>query len=155
MDTYSVQADPSGNTSATCISSTRYSRYLDIISNTTYGRLALDGLLESDGSLKVGAEPLAALLICDLIQSGPITTPGIKSEDYAGDYSYTRSEAAASNTKSAFMMKYEQTLAESIMRKGKFASTGQARHDYQIELSKLSQGDFPSVSDSSANFPTL
>lgn len=155
MDTYSVQTDPSGNTSATCISSSRYSRYLEIISNTTYGRLAQDGLLESDGSLKSGAEPLAALLICDLIQSGSVTDLGIMSENFGGTYSYQKSALVARDTKSAFMQKYEQTLAESLMRKGKFASAGQARSDYQIELAKLSQGDYPSIADSSANFPTL
>ena len=89
MDTYSVAADPSGNTSATCISQARYARYLTIISDPNYGRLAQDNLLDSDGSLKTGAETLAALLVCDLIQSGPITNLGIKSEKFEDTYSYT------------------------------------------------------------------
>ena len=155
MDAYSVQTDASGNTSATCISQSRYSRYLNIISNSTYGRLAKDGLLESDGSLKDGAEPLAALLICDLIQSGPVTDLGIKSEDFGGAYSYTKSESAAASTKSAFMQKYEYVLAESPLRKGKFSTTGTVRRDYIVEFAKLSQGFSPKVEDSSDYYPQV
>ena len=155
MDAYSVQTDASGNTSATCISSTRYSRYLEIIANPLYGRLTLDGLLESDGSLKSGAEPLAALLICDLIQTGPVTDLGIKSEDFGGAYSYTKADSAASTTKSAFMQKYEATLENSPLKKGKFASSGAVRRDYSIEFAKLSQGIPPKVHDSSSDYPTV
>lgn len=155
MDAYSVQTDPSGNTSATMISSSRYNRYLAIISNSDYGRLSLDGLINSDGSLKSGAEPLAALLICDLIQNGPITDLGIKSEDFGGAYSYTKSDNAAALTKSAFMMKYEIMLAESPLRKSVFASSGTVRRDYEIEFSKLSQGTPSRIEDTSDNYPTV
>lgn len=153
MDTYSVAADPPGNTSASCISQARYSRYLAIISNSTYGRLALDNLLNSDGSLKTGAEPLAALLICDLIQSGPITNLGIKSEKFEDTYSYTISDDAANTVKSGFMAKYEALLT--TMKRGVFASSGTVRKDYEIEFAKLSQGTPSRVEDSSSNYPTV
>jgi hypothetical protein len=148
MDAYSVGF---GGT----IDSDRFSRYLSIISDLNYGRLAKDGLLESDGSLKSGAEPLAALLICDLIQSGPVTDLGLKSEDFGGAYSYTKSESAAASTKSAFLQKYECVLAESLLRKGKFSSTGAVRRDYVVEFAKLSQGSSPKVKDSSDYYPTV
>ena len=153
MDTYSVAADPSGNTSATCISPARYARYLAIISDITYGRLSQDKLLNSDGSLKGGAEPLAALLICDLIQSGPVTDFGIKSEKFEDTYSYTKYDGAAGSTKSAFLSKYDELLAK--RNKGVFAGTGTARRDYEIEFAKLSQGTPSRVEDSSSNYPTL
>lgn len=153
MDTYTVAADPSGNTSATCISQARYARYLAMISDATYGRLAQDKLLNSDGSLKTGAETLAALLICDLIQSGPITNLGIKSEKFEDTYSYTVSDDAANNIKSGFMAKYEALL--STRNKGVFASSGTVRNDYEIEFAKLSQGTPPRVADSSNNYPTV
>ena len=89
------------------ISTARYTRFLSVISDDTYGRLSIDGLLNADGTLKTGAEPLAALLICDLIQSGPVTDTGITSEDFGGDYSYTKSAVVARDMKSAFMAKYE------------------------------------------------
>ena len=148
MDAYSVGF---GGT----IDSDRFSRYLSIISDLNYGRLAKDGLLESDGSLKSGAEPLAALLICDLIQSGPVTDLGLKSEDFGGAYSYTKSETAAASTKSAFLQKYEATLEKSPSRRGKLASSGTVRRDYEIEFSKLSQGTSPRVKDSSSHYPTV
>lgn len=153
MDTYTVQADPSGNTSATCISQARYTRYLAIISDSNYGRLAQDNLLDSDGSLKTGAEPLAALLICDLIQSGPITNLGIKSEKFEDTYSYTVSDDAANTAKSGFMGKYEALLSK--RSRGVFASSGTVRNDYEIEFAKLSQGTPPRVADSSNNYPTV
>ncbi len=151
MDTYTVGMDGTNST----ISTARYNRFLSIISDPVYGRLAQDNLLNSDGSLKAGAEPLAALLICDLIQTGPITDLGIKSEDFGGAYAYTKSEAAASSTKSAFMQKYEVMLAESPLKKGKFSSSGVVRRDYEIEFAKLSQGTPARVRDSSSNYPTV
>ena len=153
MDTYTVAADPSGNTSATCISQARYTRYLAIISDSNYGRLAQDNLLDSDGSLKTGAETLAALLICDLIQSGPVTDLGIMSENFGGDYSYQKSALVARDTKSAFLSKYEALLAKRY--NGVYASSGTVRNDYEIEFAKLSQGTPPRVEDSSDNYPTV
>ena len=144
MDTYIV-SDYEGT-----ITNERFTRYLTIIEP----RLSRDGLLDASGNIKVGSEYLAALLICDLIQCGPITDLGLKSEDFGGAYSYTRSEAAASSIKSAFMQRYESSLLSNSHR-GTFASSGQARSDYQIELAKLSQGDYPSIADSSDNYPTL
>ncbi len=151
MDAYSVGIEGSNST----ISTERYARFLSIISDPVYGRLSQDNLLNSDGSLKSGAEPLAALLICDLIQTGPVTDLGIKSEDFGGAYAYTKSEAAASSTKSAFMQKYESVLAESPLKKGTFANNGVVRRDYEIEFAKLSQGTPARVKDSSANYPTV
>jgi len=149
MDTYSVSIV----TSATCISPDRYARYLAIISDATYGRLAQDKLLNSDGSLKGGAEPLAALLICDLIQSGPVSELGIMSENYGGDYSYQKSALVARDVKSAFMQKYESLLA--TFKKGVYSSSGAVRKDYEIEFAKLSQGTPSRVEDSSSNYPTI
>lgn len=150
MDVYSVSADPSGNINTkTCISQTRYARYLTI----TADRLSKDGLLDSSGNIKVNSEYLAALLVCALIQSGPVTDLGIKSEDFGGAYSYTRSEAAASSTKSAFLMKYEEALKQ--RNRGVQASAGVTRDDFEIEFSKLSQGDLPRVYDSSSDYPSL
>jgi hypothetical protein len=94
-----------------------------------------------------------ALLICDLIASGPVTDLGIKSEDFGGAYSYTKSDAAASSTKSAFLIKYETALSQRTI--GKYASSGQVRRDYQIDFAKLSQGDSPTIRDSSSNYPTI
>lgn len=146
MDTYSV-----GDTSDDTITTTRYTRFLTIIEP----RLRSDGFLNSAGALdsSKNAEYYAALLICDLIASGPVTDLGIKSEDFGGAYSYTKSEAAASSTKSAFLIKYETALSQRTT--GKYASKGQARSDYQIEFAKLSQGAFPAISDSSSDYPTM
>lgn len=149
MDAYSVTSIENG-TSATCISTTRYSRYLSRIEK----RLIKDGLLDASGNIKSGYEDMAALLVCDLIQSGPITDMGIKSEDFGGDYSYTKSESAASSIKSAFMMKYEAELASTVSR-GVYASSGTVRRDYEIEFAKLSQGTPSRVEDSSDNYPTV
>jgi hypothetical protein len=143
MDAYSVSI--SGGT----ITPTRYARYLTIIET----RLKKDNLLDASGNIKSGSEYLAALLICDLIQSGPITDLGIKSEDFGGAYSYTKSESAAASTKSAFLQKYESALATN--NKGSYASSGVVRRDYEIEFSKLSQGVPPRIKDSSDNYPTV
>jgi hypothetical protein len=147
MDAYSVSADASGNVNTkTCISQPRYSRYLTIITD----RLKKDGLLDYSGNIKSGAEYLAALLICDLMQNGSITDYGIKSETYGKDYAYLRAENV---TKSAFLTKYEYLLTQ--RNKGVYASSGTVREDYEIEFSKLSQGDLPRVYDSSSNYPTI
>jgi hypothetical protein len=135
MDAYSV-----GVTGT--INSTRYARYLTRINP----RLLADNLLESDGSLKTGCESLAAWLVCDLIQKGPITDPGIKSEDFGGAYSYTKTDAAASSVKSAFMVNYENELA--IKWRGKHAVSGTERSDKIIEFAKLSQGNPPDIEGS-------
>lgn len=146
MDTYTV-----GNTSENTITTTRFSRFLTIIEP----RLRADGFLNSAGNLdsSKNAEYYAALLICDLIASGPVTDLGIKSEDFGGAYSYTKSDAAASSTKSAFLIKYETALSQRTI--GKYASSGQVRRDYQIDFAKLSQGDSPTIRDSSSNYPTI
>lgn len=143
MDAYSVSI--TGGT----ITPTRFTRYLTIIES----RLSKDGLLDASGNIKVGSEYLAALLICDLIQTGPVTDLGIKSEDFGGAYAYTKSEAAASSIKSAFMMKYESALVSN--RTGVQASSGVTRRDYEIEFAKLSQGTPSRVKDSSSNYPTV
>lgn len=143
MDAYSVGI---GGT----ISTERYQRYLTIIVN----RLSKDGLIEPSGDIKSGLEYLAALLICDIIQTGPITDTGIKSESFEGAYSYTRSESSASSNKSSFMIRYETELESSIFR-GKQASSNVIRSDYEIEFSKLSQGNSPRIRDSSSKYPTV
>jgi len=144
MDTYTV-----GDTGIESITTARFTRYLTIIES----RLIQDSLIDASGNIKVGSEYLAALLICDLIQTGPITDLGIKSEDFGGAYSYTKSEAAASTTKSAFMMKYETSIQTKC--RGKQASVGQVRRDYEIEFAKLSQGNGPRIKDSSSKYPTV
>jgi len=150
MDVYSVAADSSGNVNTkTCISQTRYARYLSIAAD----RLYKDELLDSSGNIKVGSEYLAALLVCDLIQSGPITDYGITSESYDSDYSYTKSALTAREVKSAFMCKYEDALAS--RNRGVQASAGVTREDFEIEFSKLSQGELPRVYDSSSDYPNL
>ena len=143
MDAYSVGI---GGT----INSDRFNRYLFIISDPNYGRLAKDGLLESNGSLKSGAEPLAALLICDLIKNKPISDD-YKSETFSDGYAYTKSTTDI--TKSGFLLKYESMLSE--LRTGKHATTGTVRRDYEIEFAKLSQGIPSRVTDSSSNYPTI
>lgn len=143
MDRYDASDLPMG----------RYAKYLSIISDPTYGRLANDNLLNSDGSLKTGAEPFAALLICDLIQSGPVSDLGLMSENFGGDYSYQKSALVARDTKSAFLSKYEDLLSK--RNTGVFASSGTVRNDYEIEFAKLSQGTPPRVGNSSDNYPTV
>lgn len=143
MDEYSIGI---GGT----ISTDRFNRFLSIISNSTYGRLSKDNLLESDGSLKSGAEPLAALLICDLIKNKTISDD-YKSETFSDGYAYTKSTTDI--TKSGFLLKYESMLSE--LRTGKHATTGTIRRDYEIEFAKLSQGIPSRVTDSSSNYPTI
>jgi len=143
MDEYSVGI---GGT----ISTDRFNRFLTIISDSNYGRLAKDNLLNSDGSLKTGAEPLAALLICDIIQNKGIADNN-KSETFSDGYSYTKFSTDV--TKSSFLQKYEATLSE--LRTGKHAKSGTVRSDYEIEFAKLSQGIPPRVTDSSSNYPTI
>ncbi len=141
MDLYSVSVlDASGNvvTSGT-ITPTRYERFLIQVTP----RLSLDGLLDSNGSLKSGYELYAALLVCDLIKSGKTIESGLKSESYGNSYSYTKSDAAATTNKTSYMLRYEAGLAE--LRKGVFASKGVHRADKEIEFAKLSQGDTPEV----------
>lgn len=147
MDKYSVQTDPSGNTSKTCISQTRFSRYLTIIES----RLSKDGLLDSNGTIASENEYLAAYLICDLIQRGPVTAAGMKSENFGGSYTYTKTDAAADSVKSSFMLNYEAEL--SSRNRGTYPTDGAVRIDYEIEFSKLSQGDVPQIADTSENYP--
>jgi hypothetical protein len=130
MDAYSIGL---GGT----ISLTRYARYLTIISD----RLTKDGLLDSVGNIKSGSEYLAAMLVCDLIQSGPQKEYGITGESYGNDYRYTRSTESANSTKSTYLTKYE--LALSGRNRGVYSSSGVIRADAEIEFAKLSQGDIP------------
>lgn len=128
------------------IDNDRYSRCLDIITP----RLLSDNLLSKDGSLKQGTEYLAALLICDLIANGPVTQHGITSENFGGDYVYTKSALIARSTKTNFLVRYEEELE--IRRRGKQSSSGAVRKDYQIEFAKLTQGEIPNVPDSSGGY---
>jgi hypothetical protein len=143
MGTYSV-----GDIAGT-ISNDRFSRFLTIIES----RLTVDNLLNTDGSLKTGTEYLAALLICDLITNGKVTNYGVVSENFGGDYSYSKSALTARTTKTNFLVRYEEELT--IRRKGKSASNGAVRKDYQIEFAKLTQGNMPAVKNSSSDYPGL
>lgn len=137
MDNYTV-----GDTEGCTISNSRYSRFLDII-NT---RLSKDGLLDSAGEIKTDCEYLAALLVCDLISRSKMTDYGIKQENYARDYAYTKTDDAANNVTSSFMLRYEDEL--STRTRSAYATTYATREDAEIEFAKICQGPYPQIDDS-------
>lgn len=141
MDEYTVSM--SGGT----ITPERFTRYLSMIES----RLLSDDLLDSSGNIKAGKEYLAALLVCDLIYSGPVNKLGMKTESI-GNYSYTKADSSTGNVKSGFLQKYELLLVSSHS-KGKFASYGTIRGDNEIEFAKLTQGTPARIEDHSNNYP--
>lgn len=110
-------------------------------------RLRNDGLLNSNGTLKSGAELLAAYLICDIIKGVDPKTDK-KSESYGDSYSYTKFESASSGTTN-FMQKYLAELP--LWNRGKHASAGVERVDKNIGFAKLDQGAYPTVTTTEFN----
>jgi hypothetical protein len=110
-------------------------------------RLSQDGLLNSDGSLKTGAELLAAYLVCNIIKNGKYDSI-MKSENFEGEYSYTRFDVAVSGITN-YMNLYLNELP--IWNKGKQPKASIDRTDKSIEFSKLDRGKLPSTTSTEFN----